>query len=351
MTPEPSECILQTRNLSIGYESKLILSGLNLCVKKGEQLALIGANGIGKSTLLRTLTGLQPALSGDILLHKLPLQNYSVRERAKIISYVAAAPVRHRYMTVEELVRLGRFPYSRFSGRINQQDKERIRQALELVRIRHLSQSKISEISDGENRKALIARALVQDAPIMILDEPVSFLDPENRIVILNLLKEMSREAGKTLIFSGHDIGATLRRADKIWLMKSDELIQSTPEDLISQDAFNRLFQLPGIRFDNSHLDFREDRPPLTKLLYTAETEDTLRLTAFRHLAHRLQIDAQVCSDRETSELLIRETEFILRDKSGSSLVIDNFEDLAVQLKTRLKVIPNSSDDSDLSND
>ncbi len=349
--------ILYTENLSIGYGRKSIFERLNLHAYSGEQIALIGANGIGKSTLLRTIAGLQKPLNGLVLLENSPLEQYKIKERAKKISYVAAAPVYNRYMSVEELVRLGRFPYGNFTGSVSKHDIEIIEKALALTRLEHLRQAKINEISDGELRKALIARALAQDTPVIILDEPVSFLDPENRIAVLNILKQLADKSDKTLIFSSHDIASTLRSADKIWLLKKDELIQAAPEDLISIDAFNKVFNhtvqerginhpvlrtppqgrgidLPDIRFDNELLSFKKHKTFVREIYFQVEAKTALRVVAFKHLTARLQIKAIECLHNQQPEVIIKDDSIWVNPTYGNPLVCNSFEELAKYLKS-----------------
>lgn len=310
-----------------------MLKQLNLQVAKGEQIAIIGANGSGKSTLLRTIAGLQNPISGRVFINQNDLAKYSIKDRAKLISYVSATPVYNRYMTVEELVSLGRFPYK--SGIKNHNDNEDfiVQKALQKVRLLHLAKAKISQISDGELRKSLIARALVQDTEIMILDEPDSFLDAQNKIAILDILHDLATSSSKSLIMSSHDIGSSLRNADKIWLIKNHQLIQASPEDLIMNNVFNNLFDLSDINFDNDALFFRKKHHTNFDLFYKNSTTNELRLTAFKHLANRLKINLLQISGDKTPCVIINDDSFIFIQKNKPATSCKTLSELCSLLK------------------
>jgi iron complex transport system ATP-binding protein len=305
--------LLKTSNLSIGYGSEILKSKIELSGLEGEQIAVIGANGSGKSTLLRTLAGLQSTINGMVSLFGKPLAGYSVKEKAKILSFVAATPLYDRYMSTEELIRLGRFPYSQMTGKLSKTDKTIIENAIDIVGLNHLRHSKITEISDGERQKALIARALAQDTPIMILDEPVSFLDPENSFAVLNILKDLANKRKKIIIYSTHDISSALERADKIWLFKNNGIEEGSPEDLIIHDSFENLFELPGIFFDKITAGFRQNTNFNKTLFYQDQSKNKNLLLGFEKTAKRLGFNViSVANSKKADVLLNKDSEIVV---------------------------------------
>jgi len=267
-----SHNVLSINDLSLGYylskkKKKIIQHNISLSALEGELIMLIGANGTGKSTLLRTLLRFQPALEGEIFLFNKPLLSYSQHQLAKQISYVSTEIVQQTYMTVFELVAYGRTPYLNRMGTLSEADKNMVYKALDWVGMLHFAKRFINEISDGERQRVMIARALAQDTPIIFLDEPTAFLDLAHRYEIVRLLKYLSENQHKTIVLSTHDLHIALRQADKIWLMLANKVLQGTPEDLALANEFENLFnstenqQIPLIRFDSFTGDFVSHTP------------------------------------------------------------------------------------------
>ena len=246
--------LLQATNLSIGYTAKKqsgsIASSINLELKTGSLTALIGANGIGKSTLLRTLTGIQPPLSGSVLLNNKAVAEYSAADLAQNLSIVLTESLPPSNLTVFELVALGRQPYTNWLGSLSDDDLSKVNQALELTQTAHLSHKKHFEISDGQLQKVLIARALAQDTPLIILDEPTTHLDLLHKVNLLRLLKKLAQEANKCILYSTHDLDLALQLSDQIVVMTSKIVVQDTPQNLIDNNIFNTLFNDANIVFD-----------------------------------------------------------------------------------------------------
>ena len=245
--------ILVTENLGIGYSGKnsvTIAQDINMSLKEGSLNALIGANGIGKSTLLRTLTGIQPPLSGTVLLNGKSLPSYPAKELAQHLSIVLTESLPPSNLTVFELVALGRQPYTNWLGSLSGEDLAQVEKALQLTQIDHLSHRRHHEISDGQLQKVLIARALAQDTPLIILDEPTTHLDLLHKANLLRLLKKLAAEAGKCILYSTHDLDLALQMSDEIIVMNGRETIQGTPQDLVAQKTFDTLFDDPDIIFD-----------------------------------------------------------------------------------------------------
>ena len=218
---------LSVKSLRIGYSSGkrafAILPELNASACGGELIAVIGRNGIGKSTLLRTLIGLQPALGGKIIISGKDISDYSRIELARKIGYISTEIVRVSNMSVYDLVALGRFPHTNWIGNIDRNSREAITCAIRKAGMEGFEFRPVAELSDGERQRAMIARVLAQDAEIMIMDEPTAFLDIAGRYEIIKLAYDLTRN-GKTIIYSTHDLNPALNTVDKIWLMLKDKL-------------------------------------------------------------------------------------------------------------------------------
>ncbi|WP_413999086.1 ABC transporter ATP-binding protein [Flavobacterium sp. W1B] len=249
-----SKNILHTSNLSIGYKTKhsvtTIAENLNLNLKEGKLIALIGANGIGKSTLLRTITGIQKPLNGDVFLNDKKISSYSSLELAKNLSIVLTEKLPPSNLTVFELVALGRQPYTDWIGTLTSEDISKVKDALELTQISHLSRKKHYEISDGQLQKVLVARALAQDTPLIILDEPTTHLDLLHKVALFKLLKKLTQETNKCILFSTHDIDMAIQLSDDMIIMTPETVIQDEPCNLISKGSFNTIFKDEHIVFD-----------------------------------------------------------------------------------------------------
>ncbi len=249
-----TDSILQTENLGIGYAYKkkthTIASNLNLDLRPGKLIALIGANGIGKSTLLRTLTRIQNPLSGTIYLNGNSIDSFTATDLARQFSVVLTEKLPPSNLTVFELIALGRQPYTNWVGKLSGLDREKIEQAMTLTNVMGLADKKHFQISDGQLQKVLIARALAQDTPLIILDEPTTHLDLLHKVSLLRLLKQLTHQTGKCILFSTHDIDLALELSDEMIVMKSDKTVQNTPSELIAGGVFNTLFEDQHIWFD-----------------------------------------------------------------------------------------------------
>ena len=228
---------IRIEGLSIGYQNrhgvKKVAEGITDSIHSGELTCLLGENGAGKSTLLRTLSGFLPPISGDITILGEPLQSYRERELATVIGVVLTERTNLQNMTVTELVGMGRSPYTGFWGRLSAEDRAKVAAALNLVGIAALKDRLVQTLSDGERQKVMIAKALAQETPIIFLDEPTAFLDYPSKVEVLNLLGRLSREMGKTIFLSTHDLELALRVADRVWLMTKLGSVQAgLPENL-----------------------------------------------------------------------------------------------------------------------
>lgn len=253
--------ILKTENLSIGYKTKkaetVIASNINLELKKGQLIGLVGANGIGKSTLLRTLTQVQQKLSGAIILNDRPLENYANIDLAKAMSLVLTEQIASKNLSVLELIALGRQPYTNWVGNLSETDKTIINKSITHTNIEELKHKKCFELSDGQLQKVMITRALAQDTDLIILDEPTTHLDMYHKAYILKLLQKLAKETGKTILFSSHEIDLAIQLCDELIVMGEKSIIQNAPKKLIQQGAFNTLFPNDLIVFDENTGSFR----------------------------------------------------------------------------------------------
>ena len=246
--------ILKTKDLSIGYTSKkrstVIASNINIELKKGCLVGLIGANGIGKSTLLKTLTKVQNPLLGDVLINNISLLKYEPISLAKVMSLVLTEPIAAKNLSVLELVSLGRQPYTNWIGNLSKKDLLIVNKALEQTNLLHLKHHKIFELSDGQLQKVMIARALAQDTDLIILDEPTTHLDMYHKAYILNLLQKLAKETNKTILFSSHEIDLAIQLCDTLIVMTKDAVVSNTPCNHITKGTFKTLFPEGLINFD-----------------------------------------------------------------------------------------------------
>ena len=250
-----NKIILQATKISIGYTSKkaknIIASNIDLSLEKGKLIALIGANGIGKSTLLRTITGIQKTISGTVLLNGKNIHELDALTLAQKLSVVLTEKLPPSNLTVWELIALGRQPYTNWIGTLTDKDIAKINEAIELTQISHLISKKHYEISDGQLQIVLIARALAQDTPLIILDEPTTHLDLLHKVVLFKLLKKLTQETGKCILFSTHDIDMAIQLSDEMIIMTPENVIQDQPCNFILKGSFNTLFQDEHIVFDS----------------------------------------------------------------------------------------------------
>lgn len=246
-----SEIKLQTMDLAVGYGGQALLHDLQLQACRGEMICLMGPNGVGKSTLLRALTTLQPPLRGEVLINSRPLYQLSALEVAREISLVLTERIEGGFLTVGELVAMGRYPHTGWAGKLTESDRSVVAKALSTTGLEQLAQRNLRELSDGQRQKAMIARALAQDGDLMILDEPLIHLDVSNKWEIMNLLRQTARDHGKALIMATHEMDLSIKLADKLWLIShSGQLSAGCPEDLILSGAFSHIFDGPNYRFD-----------------------------------------------------------------------------------------------------
>ncbi len=253
--------ILKTKNLSIGYSTKkeqtVVTSNINIELQQGELIGLVGANGIGKSTLLRTLTKVQKPLDGNVLINSKSLSGFNPNELAKVLSLVLTEQVASKNLSVFELVALGRQPYTNWVGKLSDKDLTIVNKTLKQTNIEDLKLKKCFELSDGQLQKVMIARALAQDTDLIILDEPTTHLDMYHKAYVLKLLQRLVKETNKTILFSSHEIDLAIQLCDKLIVMTDGNIVIDSPRNLIEKGSFNTLFPKDLIVFDEKTGSFR----------------------------------------------------------------------------------------------
>lgn len=242
-------------SLRIGYKThkgtRIVAEGITAAIRQGELTCLLGENGVGKSTLLRTLAGFMPPLGGSISMDGKSLDELTPRQLARTVGVVLTERLDVQQLRVDELVAMGRSPYTGFWGRLDDTDRQAVDEAIRQVGICDLRQRLVSTLSDGERQKAMIAKALAQQTPIIYLDEPTAFLDYPSKAEMLLLLRRICRETQKTVFLSTHDLELALQVADTVWLMEQGGTLHiGTPRQLADEGMLGRFIERDGMTFD-----------------------------------------------------------------------------------------------------
>lgn len=253
--------VLRTENLAIGYDGHPVMSGLNLTLCKGMVTAMIGRNGAGKSTLIKTLTKTLKPISGTAYIDGVSLADIPVRKMAKLVASISTDSDMAGGLRLHELVGLGRIPYVGRIGFLDKTDRKRIEEAIEAVGLMHKRNSFVGQLSDGERQKGMIARGLVQDTPVIIMDEPFSYLDVAARLEMLDLVNRLAMDEDKAILFSTHEVTQALNMAGKVWMFTKEgdceRIEEGTPEELVAAGAPGRLFPESQVQFDAESWEFR----------------------------------------------------------------------------------------------
>lgn len=250
--------MLTLRNLTTGYGTKSVSKNLNATLQEGQLTCLIGPNGTGKSTLLRTIAGFLDAISGDILIDGKPTQSYTSNELSRLISIVLTDNTHIRGLTAYEVVGMGRSPYTGFWGRFTPHDHAIIKQCMQQMGVEHVAERPIQTLSDGERQKTMIAKAMAQETPIILLDEPTAFLYYPNKVAVLLMLRKLAHDTGKTILLSIHDIDLALQVADYIWMLDEESnLISGTPRTLCNDGTIARHISNEHIEFNPQTITFK----------------------------------------------------------------------------------------------
>jgi iron complex transport system ATP-binding protein len=257
--------ILKINDLSTAYfvgtkKEKIIHQNINAKINEGELICILGLNGTGKSTLIRTLLAMQKAGNGDALYNEKSIKSISLKQLSKIVSVVLTDKIDDSFLKVFDLVATGRYPYGNVSGRLKTKDVEFINYSLKIMKASHLTNRVFSQLSDGEKQRILIARAIAQDTSLIILDEPAAFIDSPGKIGIMELLKNLSSNKNKAILMTTHDIESALRYADIIWLLgRNGEFETGKPKELIDSGLINNYFDNNEVVFNSERLRFESN--------------------------------------------------------------------------------------------
>jgi iron complex transport system ATP-binding protein len=249
-----NKVVLHTKNLTIGYTKRklkiIVQENISISLESGKLIALIGKNGIGKSTFLKTITGIIPPISGEVELKNKNISTYEPNDLAQELSLVLTEALPQSNLTVYEIVALGRQPYTNWLGTLTDEDKNKIEEAISLTGISSFSHKKHYEVSDGQLQKVMIARALAQDTSLIILDEPTTHLDLVHKITLLKLLQKLAHETNKTILYSTHDLDLAIQLADDMLVFTEEAIYNDQPCNLISNGIFEKIFSNENIQFD-----------------------------------------------------------------------------------------------------
>lgn len=245
--------ILKATSLSIGYDDKTVVSDINVTLSEGDIIALVGPNGAGKSTLFKTFSTHIKPLGGKIELFGKDLMSYTPKERAKMLGIVLTERPDDLFLKVFDVVAAGRYPYTGMFGKLSDKDEQEIKVSLELVGVNNLIDRVFNTLSDGEKQKVMIAKAIAQNTPIIMLDEPTAFLDYPSKIELFSLLKKLAKEQKKAILFSSHDLELLLRYTDNLWIIaKNQPFAAGTSSELLKNDVIKDYFELKDA--DNDYL-------------------------------------------------------------------------------------------------
>ena len=245
--------ILKTSALSIGYDDKTVVSNINVTLNEGDIIALVGPNGAGKSTLFKTFSTHIKPVGGKIELFGKDLISYSPKERAKLLGIVLTERPDDMFLKVFDVVAAGRYPYTGMFGKLSEKDENEIKASLELVGINHLIDRVFNTLSDGEKQKVMIAKAIAQNTPVIMLDEPTAFLDYPSKIELFSLLKKLAKEQRKAILFSSHDLELLLRYTDNLWIIaKNKPFAAGRSSELLKNGTIQKYFELKDA--DNDYL-------------------------------------------------------------------------------------------------
>ena len=289
--------ILQTHDMSVGFgqgsKRTALLKGLNLKLEQGSLVALLGRNGAGKSTLIRTITCDSAPIEGSVEIDGNPATEITKHQLSRLVALVATERIMGGAFTISELVALGRQPHTGFLGRLSKHDKEVVSQCLAAVGISHKAQQHVANLSDGERQKAMIAKALAQETPIIVLDEPTAFLDVASRIETMQLLHKLAHEQNKAVLLSSHDISQSLLLADELWVITNDrEVITGSTEQVVMSGAMDRVFGDTSIFFNSNLCDYEAQLPTRVKVKLLCGDANLTRCMTNALLRNGIAIDA-----------------------------------------------------------
>ena len=253
---------LQTQSLSTGYRDRkrgerIISRDLNLSIESGEMVMLMGPNGSGKSTLMHTIAGLIPPMSGDVFIGGVSVAKQSIGQIAKMLSLVLTERITSPTMTVGDVVSIGRYPHIGYLGKLSEYDHKLVAEAIELCSLIGMEQRTLSELSDGERQRTMIARALAQQTPLILLDEPTAHLDLPSRLDVILMLRRLAHDMKRSILVSTHELDLALSWADTIWLLdRTGRISTGAPEDLVLAGSIERTFGNEWLGYDSEAGEF-----------------------------------------------------------------------------------------------
>jgi len=244
------DILLRLENVSLGYD-KVIYEKIDATASAGEMIAVVGANGMGKSTLLRAVSGILGYMGGRICILERLVESYSPAKLARHVSFVPSQSQKTRNLSLTDMVATGCYGSSDWLGKITPQERVRVINTIKMVGLKGFEDRDSASLSDGEFQRAAIARSLVQNSDIILLDEPTAFLDIENKVIITKLLKEIALKENKSVIYSTHDLVQAIKLCDKIWILGQKSFIEGDPQSLIEKGAFDQMFKDPSFKFSD----------------------------------------------------------------------------------------------------
>lgn len=244
--------MIQLSNISLAFGERTLIEGASTHFECGEMVALLGRNGTGKSTLLRAIAKLGEVAKGDIIVDGKAISDIDIRTFARLVAFVNTERVDIDSMRAYDLVAIGRSPYTDWMGRLTKNDRDIIERSMQITGVDKLADRMVETLSDGECQRVMIARALAQDTPVILLDEPTAFLDLPNRYELCTLLSRLAHDEGKLILFSTHELDIALTLADSIALVDTPRLVHMPTTEMISSGNLERLFNSEHISFDAS---------------------------------------------------------------------------------------------------
>ena len=251
------EIIIELADVTTGYARRTVTRHIDAVLRPGRLVSLLGPNGVGKSTLLRTLGAFQPPLEGEVRVGGRRMEEMSPRELSRLIGVVLTERPEVERMSVREMAGMGRSPYTGFWGRLSADDEAIVDEALRMTGIDALADRRTDRLSDGERQKVMIAKVLAQQTPVVLLDEPTAFLDFPSKVETMRLLGRLAHAMRKIVFLSTHDVEMALQLSDELWLMTAEGIVTGTPSELAQQGAIGRFIQCEGVKFDAEALTLR----------------------------------------------------------------------------------------------
>ncbi|MEQ8472677.1 MAG: ABC transporter ATP-binding protein [Marinoscillum sp.] len=322
--------LLETKSLSIGYRkgkntTSIIQKDINLSVEPGQIISLMGQNGVGKTTFIKSICGLLPVLDGQVFYHGQDLKRIRPKDLARQISIVLTEKPFNQTITVLELIAIGRHPYSGWLGTLGEKDKGVIDWAISETNINYLANKKLYELSDGQMQKVMIARALVQETDLILLDEPAAHLDLYNKIEVMILLRKIAK-TGKGIIISTHDMQVSTQLSDLLWLFNFNEPVTSgTPEDLILNGSLEKTLYLHNHGYDMIHGIVVMDQHGPKVSVIGEEDRKFWTIQALKRNGYQIDQTAEITVEASTTNWLLK--------TNNDSMVLESIEELVKALK------------------